>query len=344
MTEFNGSYFDGTTSHAYKVRVIFSQRALSISGDGIEESGISLKECRIPPALGKTNRSIFLPNGSRLDTDEIDAIAEIEKALGVNLGMRFVTLLESHWRFVIVSLVGLVLCVWLFISYGIPIIAKEAAGAIPASLTEELSMKSLDFMDKNFFVPTALKEERVEELQEIFQGLVSGKPPEFDFRLKFRRGKSGRMANAFALPSGVVVMTDDLVNMAKSNDELIGILYHEISHVEMRHSMRSVLQDAGVFLLLSALVGDVASITSVASTLPTVLAKTGYSRDFEREADVGAGAYLMKDGIGTKPLREILIRLSSDRSPLADLSFLSTHPGTEERVIELKAMESDGVN
>lgn len=344
MIDFGGSYYDGKTSRPYYVRARVTGEILSISGDGIEKPAIPLRACRILPALGEASRSIILPDGGRLDTDEIDEIGEVETALNANRGMRFVVRLESHWRFVLASLAGLIVCVWLFMSYGIPAIAKEVASAIPANLTEELSNETMEFMDENFFTTTALSEERVGELEDIFKGLVSGKDSEFNFRLEFRRGKDSKMANAFALPSGLIVMTDDLIYMSESDDELIGILYHEITHVEMRHSMRSVLQDAGVFLLVSALVGDIASITSVAATLPTVLAKTGYSRDFEREADVGAGAHMIKEGLTTKPLRDILMRLTRDRATIHGFSLISTHPGTEERVKTLEALESGGAS
>ena len=349
MIEFGGSYFDGRSSRPYYVRVRVegdgkgSEKTLSISGDSIEESGILLKECRLLPALGKTARSIILPDGSRLDTDEIDEITEVEALIGANRGMRFVVLLESHWRFVLVSFAGLLLATWLFMSYGIPAIAKKVALAIPPGVTETLSLETLEFLDDKLFAETKLSEERVKELQDIFQGLVSGKDAVFNFRLEFRRGNKRSMPNAFALPSGIVIMTDGLINLSESNDELIGILYHEITHVEERHSMRGILQNTGVFFLVSALVGDIASITSVASTIPTVLATTGYSRQFEREADEGAGAYMIKKGLTTKPLRDILIRLTKDDSiDIQGFSLISTHPGTEERVKMLKTLDSAG--
>ena len=50
------------------------------------------------------------------------------------------------------------------------------------------------------------------------------------YQLEFRHG--GYIdANAFALPSGIIVMTDELVELAKSDDELISVLAHEIGHV-----------------------------------------------------------------------------------------------------------------
>ncbi|MBE9535551.1 MAG: M48 family metallopeptidase [Proteobacteria bacterium] len=338
MIEFRGNYFDGQTSRSYTVTVKLAGQSLSIRGEGLKDIVVPLVDCEITPALGQTTRSILLPGGARCDTDEFKSVAVLERLLGLNPGMRIVNLLESHWQLVAVCFVGLILCTWLFISHGIPVIAKKAAAAIPPKVTEKISLHTLEFLDKNYLAPTKLSENRARELEETFQMLVAGKGKEFDFRLEFREGKIIG-ANAFALPSGLILMTDELVDMSESDAELIGILYHEITHVEKRHGMRSVFQNAGVFLLVSALAGDIASITSVASTLPTVLAQTGYSRNFEREADEAAGLYMMDKGWGTKPLQDILLRLTKRGANITGMSLISTHPETDERVHNLKLLE-----
>ncbi len=52
-------------------------------------------------------------------------------------------------------------------------------------------------------------------------------------------------ANAFALPSGIVVMTDELVELAKTDDELVAVLAHEIGHVRGRHALRQTAAGGG---------------------------------------------------------------------------------------------------
>ncbi len=318
--------------------VALSGNTLSLSGDGINIDGIPLSACQIPPALGGTTRAVLLPAGARLETDDLDALLNLEKRLGSNRGMRLVNRLESHWRSVLVCFAGLIVCTWLFISHGIPFIAKQAAYAIPPMLTEKISVETLKMLDKHYLAPSTLDKNRLEELKIIFGSLVAGRNKEFNYRIEFREGKIIG-ANAFALPSGLVLMTDELVELAESDEELIGILSHEIVHVEMRHGMRSVFQNAGVFLLVSILAGDVASVTSVASTLPTLLAQTGYSRRFEREADEGAGRYMIEKGWGTKPLSDMLERLTRSHGEMEVTSLLSTHPGTAERIKFLQGLQ-----
>ena len=120
----------------------------------------------------------------------------------------------------------------------------------------------------------------------------------------------------------------------------MAVYAHESAHVEKRHGLRTVFQNAGVFLLVSAVVGDVASITSAAAALPTLLAESGYSRRFEREADEVAGRYLIEKGWGTQPLQHILVRMTAGVPELPGSEFLSTHPETRDRMDRLRALEA----
>lgn len=338
MIEFKGRYFDGTTSRDFPVTVRLSGEFLSIRGEAIKGIDVPLGACEIPPALGQTTRAVLLPKGARCDTDELEAIEALEKLLGTHPGMRFVNFLESHHRSVVLCFAGMIFSTWLFISYGIPFIAEKTARVIPLKVTEKISLQTLEVLDERYLSPTELDEKKISELDVLFRDLVAAKDKDFNFRLEFRRGKKIVGANAFALPSGLIVMTDELVELSESDRELIGILCHEIAHVEKRHGLRSILQNAGVFLLVSALAGDITSITSVASTLPTVLAQTGYSRRFEREADEAAGRYLIGRGWGTGPIEDILRRLSEEKTEVSGLSLVSTHPDTAERVRNLQAL------
>lgn len=339
MIEFEGTYFDGKSSRPYPVSIFFDGRRIRIQGeDGYPDADVSFRECAISAPLGKTRRGFRLPDGALCETDDPDAMALIESYKGENIGMRFVHFLESGWTMAGTCLLALIFCVWLFMSYGIPFLAQKAARALPPALLEKVSDKTLESLDKRFFRPSELAPEKAEEIRGIFRSVSKEIGTGFDYRLVFR--KSPMMgANAFALPSGKILMTDELIELAENDKELIGVMAHEMAHVENRHGLRSVIQNAGVFLLISALVGDVTSITSMAATLPTVLAESGYSRKFEREADEAAGLYLIRKGWSTKPYQDILIRLTKGEKHHRAISLISTHPETRERVALLQELE-----
>jgi Zn-dependent protease with chaperone function len=214
--------------------------------------------------------------------------------------------------------------------------AKRAAFATPQPLIESVSNRSLALLDRRLFTPSRLDASRLDTLQRQFQELVHARGLSMSARLVFRRSEP-LGANALALPSGLVIMTDQLVDLAQDDRELLGILAHELAHVEQQHGLRNLYQSTGLLVLISVLLGDVTSITSTASSLPAFLLQSGYSRQFEREADTFAGQYMLQQGWGTKPLRDILQRLAGGRGDKLP-ALLSTHPGTEERLRHLEAM------
>ena len=339
MIEFKGIYFDGQSSRAHVVRIYSDGQQIRISGD-IDSKPLSfaLRECQLTPPLGKTRRSVLLPDGGRLDTYDLRAFRMLESRRGGNHILRLVDFIESRWRLVVGCLAGLIACVWLFTAHGMPFAAKKIAFSLPPEIMEGVSQKTLQSLDDGFWEATTLPPERIEHLQRIFGQLMDEIGSDFHYRLELRSSpRTG--PNAFALPSGVIVLTDELVELAKNDRELIAILVHETAHVENRHSLRMLFQNTGVFVLISLLVGDVSSITSIAATLPTVLLESGYSRQFEQEADFAAGIYMVEKGWGTQPLQDLLQRLSQARPQIPGLAAMSTHPGTQQRILYLQDLE-----
>ena len=68
--------------------------------------------------------------------------------------------------------------------------------------------------------------------------------------------------NAFAMPGGNVVLHSGLLMAADSPEEIAGVLGHEIAHVTQRHSIRSIISFAGLFLLVQTMLGDVTGIVA----------------------------------------------------------------------------------
>jgi Zn-dependent protease with chaperone function len=118
------------------------------------------------------------------------------------------------------------------------------------------------------------------------------------------------------------------------------VLAHELGHLRERHALRGLLQASAVGALVAVWVGDVGS---VATALPAFVLEARYSRDFEREADAYAAAVLGANGLGTRPLADLLARLEASQGgprPRGGLvAYLSSHPATAERIRALGARE-----
>ena len=149
--------------------------------------------------------------------------------------------------------------------------------------------------------------------------------------------------NAFALPGGYVYVTRGLLALTNSEDELAGVVGHEIGHVAARHSVQSISKRgpfAAVFGIVSGVTGLVSplvgNIVGGIGDLTQGLIFSPYSRRQENEADeVGQG---IAAKAGWNPLalstflsnleREVILYQGKPRKP----SFFDSHPPTPERV------------
>jgi predicted Zn-dependent protease len=336
MSTLQAVYYDGKTSDKRAVEIELAGPAQLIIRGLENELRYRLAEVRIAPRVGNTPRSIYLPGEAKCETSDNDAIDVFLKRYRHAAGSAWLHTLESRLGYVALALVITAVAVWGLVEYGVPLLAKHVARALPPSVDAALGEQGLSALDRTFFAPSHLSEQRQQALRALFAETTADLPDEEGLQLVFR--SSPRIgANAFALPSGTIVVTDELVSLARRDDELVAVLAHEIGHVVHRHALRRVLQDSTVVLIIAAVTGDVTSITSLAATIPTVLVEAKYSRSFEREADDYALQYLRAHNIAPHYFADILLRMEHARPSRGDIpDFLSTHPATEERILRFK--------
>jgi len=339
MMEITASFYDGKTSQRKEVRIHFDP-AGQLWITGLESDlTYALSEIRISPRVGNTPRSIYLPGDAKcetLDNDTIDAILRLQ---GRGRWQAFLHKLESRLGYVLLLFVLTGVGLWGLVEYGIPALAKRAAYALPESASRALGQDGLKVLDRVLFSPSDLEEKQRSQLLSLFDDMTQGLAEEQDFRLEFR--KSDRAGpNAFALPSGIIVLTDDLVLLAKHQNELIAVLAHEIGHLIHRHTLRTLLQNSAGVLVIASVTGDVTSITALSAALPTMLLEAKYSRAFEMEADQFALKYLRAHNIPPKYFVDILLRLEKKTGyDSARHNYLASHPATSERVKMFKGEE-----
>lgn len=149
--------------------------------------------------------------------------------------------------------------------------------------------------------------------------------------------------NAFALPGGYVYVTRGLLALTNSEDELAGVVGHEIGHVAARHSVQSISKRgpfAAVFGIVSGVTGLVSplvgNIVGGIGDLTQSLIFSPYSRSQENEADEVGQGIAAKAGWDPVALstflsnleREVELYQGKPRRP----SFFDSHPPTPERV------------
>jgi predicted Zn-dependent protease len=279
------------------------------------------------------------------EVSDTDFLTAVERQQGKGRVSAFLHRWERSLPLVAGALLLTAAVVVLFMRFGVPALARHAAYALPVSAEASLGRESLATLDRFLFKPSKITAERRHELTAIFRRMTASFPDGSGYRLEFRAGDAVG-ANALALPSGIVVITDGLVELAHNDEELVAVLAHELGHVRGRHLLRHLLQNSLAGLLMATITGDVLSVTSLSAALPTALIDAKFSRDFEREADDAAIACLKKEGIPLSRYIDILVRLQAqlDKKKTGDVAgegavrnYLSTHPATNERIRRILA-------
>lgn len=333
------AYFDGRVSTRREVQFTLDGGNVFLRGEGVDLAYPAF-EIRVPPAVGSVRRTVRLPDGGVFELEDAELLAELELAAGGKASSGLLHRWEKSLPLALTALALTALIVVLFVRYGVPALARSAALALPPSSESAIGRESLATLDRILMKPTTLKKERRDELTALFRRVAGTGADTSGYRLEFRSCPAIG-ANAFALPSGIVVITDGLVEMARHDDELAAILAHELGHVRGRHALRHLLQSSAAGLVVATLTGDLVSITSLAATLPTVLVDASFSREFEREADDAAIAWMKSAGVPPRIYAEVLGRLqaqlnvrhggtAADNHPARN--YLSTHPDTGDRI------------
>ena len=295
----------------------------------------ALAEVSFSSRLGNTPRLLTLPDGASCHIDDNDVVDEFLKQHKTNITAHWLHILESQVGYVLLAVAFTAVFTWGMITYGIPYFATKLAYNLPESVEHSLGNGTLEALDKVMFSASTLDETTRQRLQQRFEAMKQQVNHNSAYRMVFRRGdKIG--ANAFALPSGIIVVTDELVEASNNDDEVIAILAHEIGHLVHRHSIRMVMQNSAVAVLVATITGDPFSTSSLVVALPTILVNSKYSREFEIEADDFAYQYLVDNNMDTQIFATILERIAGGDSESGFDNYLSSHPGTRERLMRFR--------
>jgi Zn-dependent protease with chaperone function len=324
-------YFDGRTSRGEEVRLAFGDDGRVILVGETLRRDYALQDLDVAPRVGNTIRSVGLPDGGKCEIRDNDALDKALRGRRESGFQDWVHRLESRWRYVLAAAALTGAVSWALLVLGVPWLADKAAHALPTAVVRSLGEGTLEVLDQVALAPTGLDSSTRDRLQARFDAMQRIVRPGGDLRLVFRRGQLIG-PNALALPSGVIVVTDELVKLARDDEELTAVLAHEIGHLAHRHSMRMVMQNSAVALIIAAIAGDPFSSSTLAAALPAMVIQARYSQSFETEADDFAYQYLIANGVPTHRFADILTRMAAGDGADGIERYLSTHPPTQERI------------
>lgn len=320
-----GIYWNGQNSRPQPVDVYFGEGALNVQ---FENSGhtANYAEYKISERIANIPRYFNFPDGAQIEVMDNEAVDQMLE----NHDLSFK--LETEKQTIVLATLFVVIVSALILVVGLPRLTDVLAPQVPVSLLSRVSEPVIATLDEEVFGESQLSEEEQEKITDAFVQLQL-QESEFTYRLLFRDGgKIG--ANAFALPDGTVVLTDQLYDLADNYEQIYAVLAHEIGHVEHRHTVKSVIKQAGVASLFAGLFGDVSFISDLVIAAPMMMTQMANSRQMEEEADSYSHEVMAYHKFSPEHFANIMEKL--DESSLDEsenwASFFSSHPATSERV------------
>jgi Zn-dependent protease with chaperone function len=308
-----GSYFNGETSEKKDVSLYYTDDGL-IGFEGMDMDEVPYSTVSISSRVGNTPRYISFADGSQFETSDNAAIDEMVKKLANDPIHGLAHKLESAKGFILFTIVAVILFGWLFVQYGIPAMSKQIAEWLPDEASQYMGQGVLEAMDKSMFSPSELKQARQDELRNLFNDLKKNVEGSEHYKIEFRLGGKIR-ANAFALPNGTIVFTDELINLAEDDMEIVSVMLHEIGHVKRKHSLRATIQQFSLAMFVMVITGDVSTSSSIITAIPIMLVESGFSQKMETEADTYSLEYMRKHGIDPNYFAIMMEKLEASYMP-----------------------------
>lgn len=331
-------YFDGQHAQRHRVVLEIDAGMLHVLGEDVDRQ-FPLSALRVSEPMGEAPRLIKFPDGAHCEVRDHDTLNAMLRTHGhVD---SWIVRLQARWGWALGAVVLTIAIVFAGYRWGLPYASEQIAYRLPATVLDELGEVTLDVLDDHFFAASKLKPERQHALTKRFNNLANADTQTIRHQILFRDGQ-GLGANALALPDGTIIVTDQLVALAQHDEEILGVLAHELGHLKYRHSLRMLIQGSVVGFVLAWYIGDV---SSVAAGLPALLLQARYSRDHEREADRYAATVLKANAISPQRLADMLGRLEASHAECASdenaaessgMDYLASHPATRERIEALK--------
>ena len=332
MKRVEADWFDGQSARRIAAEIWFdeSKRLRAQNADG-ETRAAALADLQISPRVADVPRRIVFADGVWLSIADNDFVDDALAQTGGARAARFLHLFESRRRWIAVCALLVAVSGWGVWAWGAPLAARGIAASFSQETLAAASTRLYEELRGRLLDKSELAADDKARAESAFAAVVADlRPtldPAFDYRLRLHKAGFG---NAFALPDGLIIMTDKMVAVG-GDWGLRAVFAHEIAHIEERHSIRLFLRSATTAGLALLLFGDVSGVA-------VGLWQLKNSRDFEIKADCFAYNYLRANGVSWHVFTDVLQRIKGGGEKRTKSDFIrlagdifSTHPDNEAR-------------
>jgi Zn-dependent protease with chaperone function len=285
----------------------------------------------LPLEVRFTDGSYFLPDDPkvRLNQHQTPGLA---------------TRLEQHKTVVVLSVLLVPVLLWWIVMVGIPKLAVAIVPWVPPAAISAVDQQTMLMLDKTWLNPSDLPAETQQYWRDQWLQAMAKLPKaqQLTVDIQFRQAKH-LGPNAFALPAGTVVFTDELINLLKDKpNALLAVFLHEVGHVRHQHGMTLLVQSTATSLVFALFFAELEGITEVLLGAGGSLLQASFSRQMESQADDFATAQLTALGKTSSGFIEAMAAISAAGGDKTGeelenwTRYLSSHPSSQQRIDKAK--------
>ena len=338
-------FYDDVLSQAYPAELIaLDQYSVMLKyqdlavNSSLQSRYFNIEQMTLITALDNTHPMIELTHHARIEllTNQLPQWLPLKHKNVQQKSSR----LRKTATLIIFSLLLLIALGVSLLKWGIPIAAKAVAYQLPENTLQHIGSQAQAYVMAQT-KPTQLPKGQQAQIQIQYLTKIASAHPA---TLIFRHGQQFG-ANALALPNNSIIVTDELVELTHSDQEILAILAHEQGHLIQRHSLQQALSNLGLNIVYIALTGNNSDLSSA---IPVEVLGANYSRKFEQEADSYALELMQQHQIEVSHFANFLQRLSDradeaqkdDPQPINNVDILASHPATQKRIQMIRTFEA----
>lgn len=297
------SFFDGVHANAVSAFILpKNDSSISLFVDAQNERHYMYQQMVFIGAVGNRKAIIELPDHAR-----IEFLDKVPHWFGLKQKAIYHAIwqLERSPSLIFASLVLLCMLLFATLKWGIPWGAQQLALLLPQNTMQAVGNQTAANLLQDTKA-SALSKQHQQRLRDLYlRHIAQGHPAELIFR---QGGKVG--VNAAAIPNNSILVMDELIALAGTDEEVIAVLAHEQAHLLERHSLQKVIANLGAAGLWGLLTGDHRDIVA---SLSLMLADAHYSQEIEMDADDAAVQRLASEHISPIHLANFLQRVDNAR-------------------------------
>jgi beta-barrel assembly-enhancing protease len=351
MTTIDAIYYDGKSAKDHSIQIHLHQDFLSFSVSNEIEPTISKQWeiNKIEQQDFSTSNQLLLFYGTfpqesikiqgtefvQLVLDKYPSISNQNFVYNQVLG-------KNKWQIIALSSFFIITIIAFYYLFFMPIVSEKIVSLFPKKAEIELGEKMTETLLDEIKV-AGMKHDKTKSklLMQFYQ--QTGFSNTYPIKIHFIQDS---MVNAFAIPGGNIIVYKGIIDKMKNEEELAGLLAHELAHIQQRHSLKALSENLTNYFILSLITSDISGLAAIFIENVSVLQTLANSRSFEKEADILGYKTMKNKNINPKGMVDLFTHIKEKEDKLTEnqkkyLSFMVTHPLTEDRIAYLSKKIKD---